>query len=174
LNFGLRHVKKEIRVLGVALKPACGCEANYIAGVVFRGKLWLDGVMVTSTECQDATNELIKMIRQSRHYPQIRVIMLHRKLVGGKAKIHLKKLFEELRKPLIFLDWKEESDYSANNSKDSNTFKLCLGDVSVSSLYMGVEEKIAIKVVKETTRSGKIPEPLRVAELVVTALYSST
>jgi len=41
----LRQIKKEIRVIGVAAK--CDAGGITIIGVVFRGNLWLDGVLRT-------------------------------------------------------------------------------------------------------------------------------
>jgi len=51
----IRQVKKEIRVLGIAVKPSIREEQFYAVGVVFRGGLWLDGVASSSGEASGLT-----------------------------------------------------------------------------------------------------------------------
>ena len=70
----LRQVKREIRVLGVAASRVG--EDSIVVGVVYRGSLWLDGVMKTTTREADLTDALIGLVKGSPHYGQIRVILL--------------------------------------------------------------------------------------------------
>ncbi len=62
--YSLREVKKEIRVLGIAARSRPG-SAIHAVGVVYRGRLYLDGVMRTSSTGPDITEEVAAMIVES-------------------------------------------------------------------------------------------------------------
>ena len=57
----ISNIKKEIRTLGVLIKPS---KHNHkiLVGVVFRGHRWLDGVMSYTTSKKDTADALIKMV----------------------------------------------------------------------------------------------------------------
>ena len=97
--YHLRQVKKEIRVLGFAAKPTGVNDKLYVVGVVFRGKLWLDGVMRTVACGPDITKEVVEMIINSPHHPQIRVILLHGDLLPQNI------LWDWERNHLGVVDW---------------------------------------------------------------------
>ncbi len=80
----LRQIKKEIRVLGVAARRDPG--AYTIIGVVYRGSLWLDGVLKTHSKGADITEPIAEMLKRSPHSGQVRVISTQPSLPtdGGK------------------------------------------------------------------------------------------
>ena len=167
MNNGIKHVKKEIRVLGVAIKPTCDKEGYILIGVVFRGKFWLDGVMRSFAVGPDATNELAEMIVKSKHHPQIRVIILHQDFIEGGAALDLELLFKKTKKPIIalkFLDGK----IGEINFEHAMKSRVNLGRSTIRTY--GVSAKISSKIIKTATRSESIPEVLRVAQLIISNL----
>ena len=100
-----RSVKREIRVLGVddgVFVPQKRGKA-LIVGVVYRGGLWLDGVMHTEIEVDglDATEKIASMIKSSPHYAQLRVIMLNGLTFAGFNIVDIKRLYGETGLPVI-------------------------------------------------------------------------
>jgi endonuclease V-like protein UPF0215 family len=67
----IRHIKKEIRLLGLAAGRVGDTYA--VVGVVFRGGLAVDGVLSRVSESPDLATAAVDMIRESVHFNQIRV-----------------------------------------------------------------------------------------------------
>ena len=153
----LRQIKREIRVVGVAAQsdPA----GINIVGVVFRGSLWLDGVLKTHSAGVDVTEVIAEMIKRSEHYGQVRVILLSRVSLPMEAKISLNNLSVSIGRPVIFLGDGEEPVYTWRN----------LGGQVVFSAE-GLSRWSAESVLKASTREGVTPEALRVATLIISAL----
>ncbi len=78
------HIKPEIRILAID-DSALVSERIMIVGVVFRGGEWMDGVLRAeiTRDGLDATDVIAEMVTATRHYPQIRVIMLDGVTYGG-------------------------------------------------------------------------------------------
>jgi len=153
----LREIKKEIRVLGLASWRDSYKGTHETVGVIFRGKLWLDGVLRTHSSAQDVTGDVVEMITSSNHHPQIRVILLHRELLTEGAEIDNQRLSEATMRPVIAMGFEES--FQETQRKDNHM------PPSVSSAKtIGIDEKTATKVLKTSTRTGKYPEALRVAE----------
>src|SRR3990170_6644040 len=96
----IRSVKPEIRVLGVddgAFVPHGKGSAD-IVGVVYRGGLWLEGVMRTEVEIDgmDTTEKIAAMIVDSPHYDQIRVVILNGITFAGFNIVDMKELFHRI------------------------------------------------------------------------------
>lgn len=166
-TYNLRQVKKEIRVLGTAVKPAEGGSGYHVVGAVFRGRLCLDGVMRTRAEGPDVTREAVEMIVGSPHHPQIRVVMLHGDLIGRGAKIDPSGLSSGTSRPVITLNFDtpllfEEGPF--------HRFSLKRGETPVSVISVGLSSRVALRVLEKTAYDGSMPEALRVAGLVVSAL----
>lgn len=71
------HIKSEIRVLAID-DSALIDDQILIVGAFFRGGDWLDGVMRThvTRDGMDSTEAIVEMVKSSKHFGQIRVIML--------------------------------------------------------------------------------------------------
>ena len=78
------HIKREIRILGID-DSALLDEKVMIVGVVFRGGDWIDGVLRSdiTRDGLDATDVICSMIKESKHYGQLRVLMLDGITYGG-------------------------------------------------------------------------------------------
>lgn len=166
--YNLRQVKKEIRVLGVAARPAGVDYRIQVVGVVFRGKLWLDGVMRTETIGPDVTKGVAKMICNSPHHPQIRVILLHGDLLVGGTSINPCILSSATLRPVIALNFNRESirDEGIENVR---WLRLEQKGLATSSFSVGLTTRIAMRVLETAKRGDAMPEALRVARLVASA-----
>jgi len=154
----LRQVKKEIRVIGVAAqRDPVGIT---IIGVVFRGSLWLDGVLMTRSARIDITEAIAEMIKRSQHYGQVRVILLSRVSLPMEAKISSNNLSVSVGRPVIFLGGVEEPIYTWRNRGEQVVFSAA-----------GLSRWSAESILKASTREGVTPEALRVATLTLSALH---
>lgn len=167
-TYSLRQVKKEIRVLGIAVKPARAGRGYHVVGAVFRGRLCLDGVMRTRVEGPDVTREAVEMIIGSPHHPQIRVVMLHWDLIGRGAKIDPSGLSSGTSRPVIALNFDDTSLQFEEGP--FHRFSLKRGETPVSVISVGLRSHVALRVLEKTAYGGSIPEALKVAGLVVSAL----
>jgi endonuclease V-like protein UPF0215 family len=160
-----------------------------IVGVVFRGGYWLDGVMHTRVKVDglDATRELISMIVNSRHYRQLRIIMLNGVTCAGFNVVDIKKLSKETKLPVIavtrekpnFLEIREALKNLSYTEKRWNVlqgigepFEVCTRGkgARVYVQIAGICEEDARKVLRMTSTRSNIPEALRVAHLIASGI----
>ena len=190
-----RSVKREIRVLGVddgVFVPQKRGKA-LIVGVVYRGGLWLDGVMHTEIEVDglDATEKIASMIKSSPHYAQLRVIMLNGLTFAGFNIVDIKRLYGETGLPVIVVSREKPNLNEIKKALEKlphkekrwkmieNAGKLLEVNVrnTGSFIYVqlaGLNEKDARKIVRITSTRSNIPEPLRVAHLIASGITQLT
>jgi len=70
-------LKKETRILGLSAASTKNRPIPLV-GVIFRGSLWLDGIMTCAANPKkcDTTTQLADAIIHSRHYTQIRAVII--------------------------------------------------------------------------------------------------
>ena len=153
----LRQIKREIRVLGIAAKhdPA----GFTIVGAVYRGSLWLDGVLKARSEGDDITQAIADMLTRSPHSGQVRVILLSHANLPAEVKVSTTELYAKTGKPVILLGDAEGSAFTWKNR----------GEKTVISAE-GLSRWSAEGVLKTSTREGAAPEALRVAALTLSTL----
>lgn len=146
ISFKLRHIKKEIRILGIS--AAKYQKSTRIIGTIFKGKIGLDGILSTSTNSSNLTNPIIQMILDSPHKNQIRIIIIDKKQIPQNVLINHTKLELLSGKPVILLNhehsiahyyWKGIPVFSKNVSKNYGLHVLKL-----SSFESGVIEAIRV------------------------------
>ena len=164
--YSLREVKKEIRVLGIAARSRPASEIHAV-GVVYRGRLYLDGVMRTFGEGPDITEEVAVMIDESPHRPQIRVILLDTSLLHDGVKIDPIRLSDSLAKPVVAINTEEPT---APGNEHIQDFTYIQGDTEIQVLSVGLRRQTAAQVLKTASPAGGTPEALRIAELIVSAV----
>jgi endonuclease V-like protein UPF0215 family len=151
----LRQVKREIRVLGVA--AGRDTKGYTIVGIIFRGNLWLDGVLGAHSNSDDLTTATAEMLSHSPHSGQVRVILLCRLNLPPEARVDASELYVKTGKPVILLGegasgvWKNEgmdTPYTAE----------------------GLSRWTAEAVLRSSTRECATPEALRVASLTLSGL----
>lgn len=162
----IRQVKREIRTLGVVAKR-CKNGGSLVIGVVFRGGLYLDGVLKATAHDPDITGAMVEMIKSSPHYPQIRVLILHEVLIDEEVRIDPSQLYNEVKRPLILLS---DGDFKGEHRAPTEVLEVELGGKTVKVIPLGLRRREAEKILTITTRDGVLPEPIRVAELISSAL----
>jgi endonuclease V-like protein UPF0215 family len=180
-----RVIKPEIRVLGIDDgKHVFRSKTRVpIVGIVFRGGLWLDGVMSTTVLVDgfDATEAVSQMITSSPHYRQLRVIMLSGVTYAGFNIIDIVALNETTKLPVIAITREKPNldkirSALGNLERSEERFNTLLraGEIvnvkiNVNKIFMqtaGILCEDAQKIVALTSTRSSIPEPLRVAHLI--------
>lgn len=95
--------KREVRVLGLTYRSYD--SYRFILGVVFRGKLWLDGILYRRFDGKrDILDELIDMFSKSPHRGQVRVIVLDNLLYSAIDILGIEKIYNTFNLPVIVSD----------------------------------------------------------------------
>ncbi len=179
----ISHIKEEIRMVGFDDAPfSFDDEVVLVVGAVTR-KHYLEGVMSTrvAVDGNDATKSLISLLVNSRHYGQIRVIMLKGITLGGFNIVDITEFGEKTELPIIVVMRKKpdlESMKKAleqfDNAKERwNKIKRA-GDIFIfnykrSKIFLqsyGLSQESAINLVKHSLHRGVVPEPIRLAHLI--------
>lgn len=184
------HIKPQIRILAIddsALKtPYLNTGNITIIGTFFRGGEQLDGVLRSeiTKDGMDATDIIIQMIKNSKYYPQIRVIMLDGVTYAGFNPVDIKKLYDETDIPIIVF---------MRSCPDFEKIRLALEHLSeaekrwgiiqrAGKIYKipqenpvfiqlcGIDKESAVGIVRLASTHSNIPEPLRVAHLIATGV----
>ena len=182
--------KAEIRILGFDDSPFKRTDKKVaVIGVIYRGGSFLDVVLKTEVTVDglDATQKLTKLINSSRHKPQLKVLMFDGITVGGFNIIDIKKMYKQTGLPVIIVNRKHPNLDSVkealkNNFKDFNErwdMILNAGKIKVCNLEngkkvyyqtIGMEDEEAEEIIRLSSTHSDIPEPLRVAHLIATAI----
>ncbi|MEM2906030.1 MAG: hypothetical protein QW587_09925 [Candidatus Bathyarchaeia archaeon] len=144
----IRQVKAEIRVLALAWF-ARDEESVEFVGVISRGGLWLDGLLITRTQRRPGVleDELSRAVRASPHYGQVRAIIVPPSSLGVKLPLDPDRLAQKTGLPVILL---------ASTPGRLSSF--------------GLSREVAAKVVAQSCTFSRRPEPLRVAAVLAHAL----
>ncbi|HUS78262.1 MAG TPA: DUF99 family protein [Patescibacteria group bacterium] len=161
---GFTHVKKEIRVLGLATGKA---DTHHVIGVVYRGRLYLDGVMRTRSQGPDLTDDVIEMVTGSSHHPQIRVILIGSKQIGAGARIDPGRLSEEIGKPVITMGLKTGEKF---NHQPTQTFEMKKGREKIAISSFNLKKDVSEKILHYSSYSDGEPEVLRIADLLTSSV----
>ncbi|MEM2119150.1 MAG: DUF99 family protein [Candidatus Bathyarchaeia archaeon] len=189
-----RSIKPEIRVVGIddgVFVPHTKGSALVI-GVVFRGGLWLDGVMHTkvTVDGMDANERLASMIVSSPHFKQLRVIMLNGVTCAGFNVVDIKRLNEDTSLPVIAVTRKKPNYneiYAAlkhlPNSDERWAAMQRAGELfavpargkrgKIFVHVAGIAAGDAEQIVQKTATRSDVPEPLRVAHLIASGVSES-
>jgi endonuclease V-like protein UPF0215 family len=184
-----RRIKQELRIVGVDDCPFVPRKPGRvdIFGIVFRGGYWVDGAMRTSVEVDgfDATGKIADMVCSSPHYMQLRVIMLDGITFGGFNIVDVHGLFELTGLPVIAvtrekvnLDDVRRALMNLNRWEERLALIESAGEplvleVKGSDLRMqmaGVSMGDAEEIVRLSCTRANIPEPLRVAHIIASAM----
>jgi len=179
------HIKPQIRILAIDDSPLIN-EKVIIIGTFFRGGEQLDGILRAeiTRDGMDATDILIRMIKDSKYYTQTRIIMLDGVTYAGFNPVDITSLYKETKLPvMVFM----------RSCPDFGKIRLALGhlpdpekrweiiqragkiykieqDNPVYIQLCGLDEKTAVGIIRITSTHSNIPEPLRVAHLIATGV----
>jgi len=186
----MRSVKKEIRIVGFDDAPFIPRTKGKvpIIGTVFRGGNYMDGAfkIEVSIDGMDATKTLIKLLNQSKHKEQLRIIMLKGITFGGFNMIDISKLYNETNLPVIVVNRKkpdlEKIKIALKNFNDFEKRWKCVENAGkihkmkiekIKNIYFqfkGLSQEEVEKIIKLSCTRSLIPEPLRVAHLIASAV----
>ncbi len=157
ITLQLREIKNEVRVLGLS-----GIQinfSNYIFGVIYRGSRWLDGIIFKSTVGSEITKPIIELILSSKHYKQIRIIIIHKKLLPNNIEINGKEISEKLLKPVIIISNDDDQGFEYKKGKFIKSFL--------------IDKEKTMKVLHVTALKHHFPEALRVSWLLARKFQSA-
>jgi len=160
-----------------------------IIGAVFRGGEWLDGVLRSeiTRDGMDGTDVIIEMVTSTKHYDQIRVIMLDGVTYGGFNPIDIVRIYEETGLPVIVImracpDFEkiEAALENLTQAKErleiirraGNISRVVTKDAS-NPIYIqcvGIDRRDARRIVQLSSTRSNVPEPIRVAHLIATGV----
>lgn len=183
-NKRFRKIKPEIRILGIDDAPFPSHTKNKVMliGTVFRGGIWLDGVLRTyiTGDGDDSTEKIIQMVNNTRHKDQIGVIMLDGVTFGGFNIANIKDIFEKTGVPVIvimrkFPDFRrikkalfrfEDHEKRWNSILDAGEVYKIENKEPIYIQINGIDLKDAMEIVTLSITRSAIPEPVRVAHLI--------
>jgi len=186
----MRNIKREIRIVGFDDGPFTPRTKGKVPviGVVFRGGDFLDGVIKTeiAIDGMDATDTMIKIVNQSKHKEQLRVIMLKGITIGGFNMINIFKLYKKTGLPVIAINRKgpnlKKIKTALQNFDDFEDRWKCIEDAgkinkmkiekdkNIYFQFKGLKQNEVEEVIRLSCTRSLIPEPLRVAHLIASAL----
>lgn len=179
------YIKPEIRVLGIDDSALIDTDV-VIIGAFMRGGEQLDGVLRShvTKDGMDATDRIISMVKGSKNYGQIRVLMLDGVTYAGFNPVDINRLyvetgisiivfmrscpdFEKIRLALDHLPQKEKRwDIIQRAGK---IYRINV-EKPVFIQLCGIDKQSAVRIVGMTSVHGNIPEPLRLAHLIATGV----
>jgi endonuclease V-like protein UPF0215 family len=180
-------VKELARILGIDDGPFKFTDERVpVVGVVMRGG-YLDGVMRTEVRVDgdEATEVVIGLVERSRYKEQIRLLMLDGVALGGFNVVDLEEVHKRTGVPCVSVT-RDRPDYEAMKRVLRSKFKdwekrwaivgkedLISVDTGHKPIYVrtvGIDQREAKAVLVRSILRGALPEPLRVAHIIATAL----
>ncbi|WP_456366579.1 endonuclease dU [Thermococcus sp.] len=188
----IRKVKREIRVIGFddgtfSFSDKLGGGRTLLVGVVMKGALEVVGALSRwiSVDGWDATEAMVDAILNSR-FKDLRVIMLKGVTYAGFNIVDLGRLHRETGLPVVVVVRKRPNlrameEALRKHFPDSERrirllrsapplFELIPGKLYIQSV--GVDLETAAEIVRVTTSNGLIPEPLRLAHIIASAVMT--
>jgi endonuclease V-like protein UPF0215 family len=181
-------MKRQVRVLGIDDAPfSFEDERVEIVGVVVRLPSYVEGVMVSevAVDGEDATDKVAAMVLRSRFRENLALIMVDGVAFGGFNVVDIQEVHQRLHVPVATIT-KKEPDMGSIEKALRAKFSDWEGRMEVirrsvlqrvetphKPLYvyavgMPMEEVTAL--IRRSTVRGALPEPLRIAHLIATAV----
>lgn len=158
--------KKETRILGVSARQT---EARRIpvVGVVFRGSLWLDGVItcLIDRRSKDQSSVLAEAIRRSKQYSQVRAVILSREPLFPDASIDIIELARLIKRPVVSMIRRTSGFSTKARRKPFSEVRVAGKPVLVR--IAGIDAQVLEELFAVGCVDGsRIPEAARVADLI--------
>ena len=182
------HIKPEIRILGID-DSSLHTDRVMIVGAVFRGGDWLDGVLRShiTKDGTDATDTIIRMVTNSKHFGQVRVMMLDGITYAGFNVVDITVVFERTGIPVIVVmrDYPDLGRIRAalehlpepgprweviKRAGEIHKVTTREGENPVYLQHCGIGLEDAREVMRMSSTHSNIPEPLRAAHLIATGI----
>jgi endonuclease V-like protein UPF0215 family len=160
-----------VAFVGALVRPPCYLEA------VMRGECDVDGT--------DSTDSIVSMVHRSRYREQIRVLMIDGIALGGFNVVDIRELARAVEVPVITVT-RDRPDMTAieaalRKHHPDHEVKLrviasappsviALPDAVSWISWSGCSQAEAEAMVRSSVMRGGVPEPVRMAHLIATAL----
>jgi endonuclease V-like protein UPF0215 family len=182
-------MKTQIRILGIddgAFKFED--QTTPVVGVVMRLPNYVEGVMVTEVTVDgelDSTEKLIDMISASRYLDQLKLILMDGAALGGFNVVNIERLHDQLGIPIATITRDEPNfeEIEAALKKHFEDWNLRLAmmkkveikrfETEHNPVYVsrvGIGDRELAEILDKSTVKGALPEVLRVAHLIATAI----
>lgn len=181
-------MKAQVRVLGIDDSPfAFGDDRVMVVGALIRMPNYVEAVMRTScsVDGDDATEALVNMISSSRYREQMKAVLIDGIALGGFNVVDIELVHQLTGVPCITVtrDRPEMDSIEAALRKHFPDWQRRLGvirraelfpmDTDHKPLYIaaaGIGADDAVRIVRAATVRGAMPEPIRIAHLIATAM----
>jgi len=182
-------MKKYIRALGVddsyfvPHKPG----KTSLIGILMRAPNYVEGMLIRDIEVDglDSTDAILDMLA-SKYGRQVRILFTQGITFGGFNIIDIERIWKESGIPIVVIS-RKEPDIAKIKSALKKHFKdwekrieliekypikkIKNGRFMIFVQFEGIDEDELSSVVSQFTIRGAIPEPLRVAHLIASALH---
>jgi len=181
-------MKDQIRILGIDDGPfKFNQKSVLVIGVIMRIPTYIEGICRTrvSVDGKDANKILENIIKKSNYKDQIRLIMLDGVALGGFNVVDIEKLYHATEIPVTTITRTEPdlqmikntlknhfSDWAARWKIINNLelVKVLTNYNPIYIKYIGISKSEVQRLIKLSTIRGVLPEPIRVAHLIATAM----
>jgi len=144
-----------------------------IVGVVFRGNLWLDGMITCRLESNQADYLplLTREIIHSKQYSQLRVVILSKQFNAQLKKIDIEALANSIKLPVISIVQRKQKPVSGtakgHGSKEHSLHKFKVHSGAVLVRVAGIDVDRARQIFEVGRMEPyRVPEAVRVADLI--------
>jgi endonuclease V-like protein UPF0215 family len=167
-------IKREARILGLSAHPR-KLKRIPIVGIIFRGNLWLDGMLACRIEPNrpEYPSELVRAITQSKQYSQIRAVILSRETLTSSIGISISDFSRLINIPVITILGRRSDkgrlrqDRLRLTKPKAGHFRIRIAGKFVSIDTTGVSGLEAQEILEVACAKGQwIPEALRAAHTI--------
>lgn len=181
-------MKPHVRVLGIDDSPfEFSDKKTLVVGVVMRLPTYVEGVMKTECEVdgEDANQALAEMVCRSRFRENLKLAMVDGIALGGFNVVDISFLYETTGVPFAtvtrdppdmeaiekalrihFDDWERRLEVIRRHP----VLEFSTDHKPIFVTLAGIEEGEARSLIRGCTIRGALPEPIRVAHLIATAM----
>ena len=144
MTLHLRTIKDEFRVLALD-----SCASKGPIGVVYRGGLYLDGVLMPGKRASKIGRDILG----SKYFPELKILMIH----DAFDTVDSESVQKETRLPVLKISTKRP------RRDKSQSFHSSRGRIWVKTL---LDTATVQRILDLTWTTGRLPEPVRVAHLL--------
>jgi len=181
-------LKAHLRVLGIDDSPfAFSGDRVRVVGVLMRVPDYVEGVMLTecTVDGTDADQALVGLINRSRFKEQIRLAIVDGAALGGFNVVDISKVHDQTglavatvtREPPDFGSMEQAlrkhfDDWESRLKviKRHPLFRVSTGHKPLYASVAGMDENSAKGLIQASVVRGAVPEPVRIAHLIASAL----
>lgn len=145
-----------------------------LVGVVFRGSLWLDGIVTASLPAgQSYSVAISRMVRASKQFSQLHVVIISPLLVV-QARLPISKLARSMKMPVIAVT-RPTKDSNSNRSTRGRSLTIAINRTKRVIVFTGTSREQAQQLYRIACGSENIlPESVRVADMLAKEFRSRT